>query len=209
MASENSAPDEEMDAAALAAEVRALRALLQELQAELSPAVQSSLRERSTELQRQGAELDAHRDEAGRLGQALQAAEARAAELELEAARWKDAAHRGLQEIDERARAQAARFEHQTGELKWALNALKLDLAASQAEAAAASEALAAASALAEHRKAQVRARNAAALEHERLRTAMTGSLSWRITAPLRWISAALRRLLKGGASPARRTPKP
>ena len=60
MASDNSSQtltEGDQDAAALALEVKALRALLEELQAELRPAVQSSLRERSSELQRAGADL--------------------------------------------------------------------------------------------------------------------------------------------------------
>ena len=208
MASENSADppgggDEE--AAALAGEVKALRGLLEELQAELRPAVQSSLRERSTELQRLGGELDERRSEAERLGQALEAAEARAAELEREAARWKDAARRGLDEISERARAAAARFEAQTSELNQALTAIKTELTASQAQAAAAAEARDAASALADRRQRRVRSLRAKVLERERRRMRMTGSVSWRITAPLRWIPAALSRFLKRGARLRRR----
>ena len=201
MASDNSADppgggDEE--AAALAGEVKALRSLLEDLQAELRPAVQSSLRERSSELQRLGGELDAHRSEAERLRQAQDAAEARAAELEREAARWKDAARRGLDEISERARAAAARFEAQTTELNQALTAIK-------AQAMAAAEAHDAASALAERRQRRVRSLGAKVLERERRRMRMTRSISWRITAPLRWISAALERLLRRGARLRRR----
>ena len=51
MASDNSAEGDK-DAAALAGEVKALRGLLETLQSQLNPAVQSSLRERSDELQR-------------------------------------------------------------------------------------------------------------------------------------------------------------
>ena len=201
MASENSADppgggDEE--AAALAGEVKALRSLLEELQAELRPAVQSSLRERSSQLQHLGGELDAHRAEAERLAQALDAAEARAAELQREAARWKDAALRGLDEISERARAAAARFEAQTTELNQALTAIK-------AQAQAAAQARDAASALAERRQRRVRSLRAKVLERERRRMRMTRSVSWRITAPLRWICDALVRLLKRGARLRRR----
>ena len=205
MASENSEQGEENDAAALAGEVKALRALLEELQAELRPAVQSSLRERSSELQRQGAELDERRGEAERLGQALEAAEARAAELEREAARWREAARRGLDEIADRARAAAGRFEHQTAELNRALDAIRSELAASRTEAAAAAVARDAACALAERRQRRVRALRAKVLERERRRMRMTRSLSWRITWPLRWIPDALQRLLKGGARLRRR----
>ena len=208
MASENSAdpPGEgREEAAALAGEVKALRGLLEELQAELRPAVQSSLRERSTELQRLGGELDERRSEAERLGQALDAAHARAAELEREAARWKDAARRGLDEISERARAAAARFEAESAELNQALTIIKAELTASQAQATAAAEARDAASALAERRQRRVRALRAKVLERERRRMRITRSVSWRITAPLRWIPAALNRLLKRGARLRRR----
>ena len=201
MASENSADPPgggDKDAAALAGEVKALRGLLEELQAELRPAVQSSLRERSSQLQRLGGELDEHRIEAERLAQALDAAEARAAELEREAARWKDAARRGLDEISERARAAAARFEVQTAELNQALTAIK-------AQALAAAQARDAASALADRRQRRVRSLRAKVLERERRRMRMTRSVSWRITAPLRWVSDALGRLLKRGARLRRR----
>lgn len=205
MASENSEHGEEENAAALAGEVKALRALLEELQAELGPAVQSSLRERSGELQRQGAELEEHRAEAGRLRQALESAEARAADLEREAARWKDAARRGLDEIAERARAQGTRFEQQSAELSRALTAIRAELATSQAEAEAAAQARDAFIALADRRQRRVRSLKAKVLARERRRMRMTRSLSWRITAPLRWIPAALHRLLKRGARLRRR----
>ena len=201
MASENSADPpggKAQEAAALAGEVKALRGLLEELQAELRPAVQSSLRERSSELQKLGGELDERRAEAERLAQALDVAEARAAELEREAARWKDAARRGLDEISERARAAAARFEAQTVELNQALTAIK-------AQATAAAEARDAASALADRRQRRVRSLRAKVLERERRRMRMTRSVSWRITAPLRWVCAAWERLMKRGARLRRR----
>lgn len=221
MASEKSSYGEDAGAAALADEVRALRALLEEVQAELKPAVQSSLRERSTELQRQGAELDAHREQAGRLALALEAVEARAAELEREAARWREAAHRGLDEIAGRARAQAALFDEQTQELNQALTAIRTALSASEAQASAAAEAHAAAmrqaqaaaadtlraaqahhaaearsaaEALGKSRK-QVRSLEAEAAERERQRVQMVRSVSWRITAPIRWVERLIKRL--------------
>jgi O-antigen chain-terminating methyltransferase len=197
MASEKSEYGEEA-AAALAGEVRALRALLEEVQAELKPAVQSSLRERSSELQRQGAELDEHRAQAERLGRALGAVEARAAELEREAARWKDAATRGLDEITGKVRAQAALFEDQTRELNHALTAARSELIATQADASSAAEALGAS-------RRQVQSLEADAAQRERLRLEMMRSPSWRITAPLRWLSAALLRLQKRGAHLRRR----
>ena len=203
MASDKSAdpPSEgEEEAAALAGEVKALRGLLEDLQAELRPAVQSSLRERSTELQRLGGELAERQAEALRLRQALDAAEARSAGLERDVDRWRDAARRGLDEIAERARAAAARFEAETATLNQALTAAKAELAASKAEAASAAEALHSASALAERRQRRVKALRAKVLGRERRRLQMTRSLSWKITAPLRWLPAAGRRLMRRGA---------
>ncbi len=81
---------------------------------------------------------------------------------------------------------------------------MKAELAASRSEAASAESARRAtakardkAIALADERERQ---RIAMAEEHERQRIAMEGSLSWRITAPLRWISARLDRLFKRAA---------
>jgi chromosome segregation ATPase len=200
MASEKSEQSADQDPAALALEVKALRALIEELQAGLGPSVQSSLRERSMELQRLGGELDERRARAERLQQALDAAEAKAAELEREAGRWRDAARRSLDEIAERARAAAARFEAETAELNRALTAIRTELASSHAEASAAIQARDAATARAELRQQRVHALEAEVLEHERRRTQMTRSLSWKITAPLRWIAAAVQRLMKRGA---------
>lgn len=194
MVSEKSADPPEQDEAALAAEVRALRALLEELQSGLGPGVQSALRERSSALQQLGGELDAHRAEAERLAQALQAAEARAAELDREAGRWRTAARKGLKELSEKARAAAERFEAQSAELNGAITATKAQLAASRAEAASAESA----------RRTAAKARDKAvalAEERERQRLAMEGSLSWKITAPLRWTSRGLDRLFKRAAS--------
>jgi chromosome segregation ATPase len=205
MASEKSEESADRDAGALALEVKALRALIEDLQAGLGPGVQSSLRERSSELQRLGGELDERRTEAERLQQALDAAEARAADLGREAERWRDAARRGLDEIAERARAAAARFEAETAELGRALNAIRAELASSQAEAAAAAEARDAAAAQAKRRQQRLRALEAEALEREQRRLQMTRSLSWKITAPLRWIHAALQQLMKRGARLRRR----
>src|SRR3954454_16772496 len=70
--------------AALAEEVRMLRRLLLDLQEELKPAVQSSLRERSDALQRLGGELSERDDELRRLKTELEAARGRSSELEAE-----------------------------------------------------------------------------------------------------------------------------
>ena len=206
MASENSAgPREDEEAAALAAEVKALRALLEELQAGLGPAVQSSLRERSSALQQLGGELDAHRTEAERLRRALEAAEARAADLDREAARWREAALRGLADISEQARAAAVRFEARSAELDAALATMRSELTSSRAEASAAEAAREAAAALADRRQQRVRSLQAKVVARERRRKAMTESVSWRITTPLRWIPAALQRLAKRVARLRRR----
>ena len=206
MASENSAgPREDEEAAALAAEVKALRALLEELQAGLGPAVQSSLRERSSALQQLGGELDAHRTEAERLRRALEAAEARAADLDREAARWREAALRGLDDISEQARAAAVRFEARSAELDAALATMRSELTSSRAEASAAEAAREAAAALADRRQQRVRSLQAKVVARERRRKAMTESVSWRITTPLRWIPAALQRLAKRVARLRRR----
>ena len=208
MASENSAdppPGGEEEAAALAGEVKALRSLLEELQAELRPAVQSSLRERSSELQRQGGELAEREAEAERLRQALEAASARSLELEQEAARWREAAQRGLDEIAGRARATAERFAAETAELNRALTIVKAELAASQAQAAQALQARDEATALAERRRRRAASLRAKVVGREKRRMQMAGSLSWRITAPLRWMPAALHRMLKRGARLRRR----
>ena len=198
--SEGPPSEGEEKAAALAGEVKALRGLLEELQAELRPAMQSSLRERSTELQRLGGELAEHQAEAERLRRALDAENGRASEFEREAERWRDAARRGLDEIAERARAAAARFEIETTALNGALTRAKAELSASQAHAEAASEARDVAFALAERRHRRVRALRAKVVGRERRRMQMTRSLSWRITAPLRWLPAVLHRMMRRAA---------
>ncbi|HEY5412112.1 MAG TPA: hypothetical protein VIJ94_15425, partial [Caulobacteraceae bacterium] len=52
----------------------------------------------------------------------------------------------------------------------------------------------------AERRQRRVRALRAKVLGRERRRMQMTRSLSWRITAPLRWLPAALHRLMRRAA---------
>ena len=199
MASDKSEAGDQ-DAAALAGEVKALRGLLETLQGQLSPAVQSSLRERSDELQRLGADLSEQRAEIDRLQAALETEASRSADLEREAERWRDAARRGLDEIAERVRAAQARFEQETSELGRALTAVRGELAAKTAEAEAAVRAHGEAAAFAERRQRRVRALRAKVIGRERLRMRMMRSLSWRITAPLRWIPAALHRMLRRGA---------
>lgn len=199
MASDNSEAGDQ-DAAALAGEVKALRGLLETLQSQLNPAVQSSLRERSDELQRLGGELAERTAEVDRLQAALDAESGRSAALEREAERWRDAARRGLDEIAERVRAAQVRFERETGELGHALTAARAELEAKTVEAVAAVRARDEASALAERRQRRVRALRAKVIGREQRRMRMTRSLSWRITAPLRWIPAALHRMLRRGA---------
>jgi chromosome segregation ATPase len=201
MASDNSSQElegalieGEQDAAALALEVKALRALLEQLQADLGPAVQSSLRERSTELQRAGADIAERQDRIERLQADLAAAETRAAGLEDEAARWRDAARRGLDEISERARQAQATYELQTAELGQALTAAKARLEVVRGET--------------ERSQRQVRSLRAKVVRRERRHMQMTRSLSWRITAPLRWMTRPLGRLLLAGARLRRRLMK-
>ena len=145
MAPENPAQDApspgEDRPSALAEEVRDLRRLLVALQSELKPALQSSLRERSTELQRLGGELS-EKDEAVRalrleLDQALR----RSAELELDVERWRDAARRGVDEIALKARETAERFERQAAELTEALAQARAQLDSSRAQTRAMTQA--------------------------------------------------------------------
>ena len=199
MASDNSAEGNQ-DAAALAGEVKALRGLLETLQSQLNPAVQSSLRERSDELQRLGGELAEQKAEVDRLQAALEAESGRSADLEREAERWRDAARRGLDEIADRVRAAQARFEQETAELGRALTAARTELTAKTAEAEAAVRSRDEAAVLAERRQRRVRALRAKVIGREQRRMRMTRSLSWRITAPLRWIHAAWRRTMRRAA---------
>ena len=198
-------PEGEARAAALAEEVRELRALLAELQSELKPAVESSLRERSSELQRMGGELAERQEQAERLRRELDEALARAGELEREAERWRGAATRGLDEIAVKARAAADRFDRREAELVQALAGVRALLEASRAEAGAALEAQGAALKQLERSRRRAGALKAKVLRREARRLEMTRSLSWRLTAPLRWIPQAMGRLLLGGARLRRR----
>ena len=189
-------PPGEDRAAALAEEVRMLRALLLDLQDELKPAVQSSLRERSQELQRLGGELSERDDELRRLKAQLEAAQNRSAELEEEAARWRDAARRGVDELAEKARAQAERFEQQAAELTQALAAVRAQLEASRAQTRGVTQARDAALQEVERRKARIRALKARVVRREVRRIEMLRSPSWRITAPMRWLPRFVQRTL-------------
>ena len=82
-------PMSEPKAQALSEEVRELKQLLAALQAELKPALQSSLRERSEELQRLGGELSERDDMVRSLKSELDAAGRRAVELEQDVERWR------------------------------------------------------------------------------------------------------------------------
>ena len=183
---------------ALAEEVRRLRALLEDLQTELNPAVQSSLRERSSELQRMGGELH-------QLQAELAEAQARSGELEREVERWRGAATRGVDEIAQRARDQAARFEAQTAELTQALAALRAQLEASRGRAEVAAAARDEASVALERSRRRTAALKARVLRGEARRRQMTRTWVWRMGAPLRWLPRATQRLLLGGARLRRR----
>jgi DNA repair exonuclease SbcCD ATPase subunit len=187
-------PEGEARSSALADEVRALKALLAELQSEISPAVMSSLRERSSELQRLSGELDASLTHA--------------AELQREVERWRGAALRGLDEISDRAHAAAERFEQREAELSQALSAVRDQLEASRAQAASASQARDAAMKDVERARRRSLSLKYKVLRREAVRLRMTRSLSWRITAPLRWIAQATHQLLLGLARLRRRLMK-
>jgi chromosome segregation ATPase len=199
------APESDVRTAALAEEVRQLKALLEALQAELEPAIQSRLRERSSELQRIGGELAERQVEAGQLRRELDQAQARSADLEREVERWRGAATRGVEEIAERARAAAERFEARTAELDQALARLRAQLETSQDQTQAAiGEREAAARAL-ERSRRRIGSLKAKVLRREARRMQMMRSASWRFTAPLRWVQQALHRLALGGARLRRR----
>ena len=198
-------PEPEGRAAALAEEVRQLRALLVELQAELKPAIQSSLRERSSELQRLGGEMAEQETATRRLQGELDGALARTQDLEREVERWRGAAQRGVDEIAERAREAAQRFEARTDELNQALAAVRSQLEASRAQGDAAVKAREAAVRDLERTRRRAGALKARVLRRETRRVQMMNSLSWRITAPLRWLAQAWRRMLLGGARLRRR----
>ena len=198
-------PEPEGRAAALAEEVRQLKALLVELQAELKPAIQSTLRERSGELQRLGGEMAEQEAEARRLQGELEGALARTRDLEREVERWRGAAQRGVDEIAERAREAAQRFEARTDELNQALGAMRSQMEASRAQAEAAVLAREAAVKDLERTRRRAGSLKAKVLRREARRVQMMQSLSWRITAPLRWLPRVLRQLLLGGARLRRR----
>ncbi len=182
--------------AALADEVRQLRRLLLDLQGELKPAVQSSLRERSDSIQRLGGELAELQDEQRRLRLELEQALARSGELEEEAARWREAAHRGVEELAKKARAVAERFAQETAELTRALASVRDQLEASRTQTRSITLARDAAVQEAERRKTRIRQLKARVIGREARRVQMTRTVSWRITAPLRWLPRFMHRTL-------------
>ena len=187
---------------ALAQEVRDLRRLLVELQSELKPALQSSLRERSSELQRLGGELSERDDQVRVLRLDLEEALRRSADLEADVERWRDAARRGVDEVALRARETAERFERQTQELVEALDLTRAQLDASRAQTRSMIQARDAALREVERRKARISSLKARIVRREARKVR---SLSWRITAPLRWWERASHRLLLRGARLRRR----
>jgi chromosome segregation ATPase len=199
------APESEVRAAALAEEVRQLKSLLEALQAELEPAIQSRLRERSSELQRIGGELAELQVEAERLRLQLDHAQARSADLEREVERWRGAATRGVDEIAERARAAAARLEARMAELDEAMARLRVQLDASRGQTQAAILEREAAVKALERSRRRIGSLKAKVLRREARRMQMTRSLSWRLTSPLRWAQQVGSRLLLGGARLRRR----
>jgi len=198
-------PDDQARAQALAEEVRELRRLLLDLQGELKPAFQSSLRERSEELQRLGGELSEREAELARLNADLEAARARALDLETEVGRWKDAATRGVDELAAKARAAAERFEKETAELADALASARAQLEASRAQARTVAAARDAALSDLGRREARVRSLKAKVIRREVRRIEMMNSLSWKLTAPIRWWPRAVHRTLLGLARFRRR----
>ena len=199
---ETPSPEGESRAVALADEVRELKQLLVELQSELKPALQSSLRERSSELQRLGGELSERDESLVSLRLELAASLRRAAELEEDVVRWKDAARRGVDDVARKARETAERFEQQTAELSQALALARSQLEASRAQARSMTQARDAALREVERRKARITALKARIVRREARKIR---SLSWRITAPLRWWERTSHRLLKRGARLRRR----
>ena len=198
-------PAGEDRSAALADEVRQLRRLLLDLQDALSPAVHSSLRERSDSIQRLGGELAEREDELRRLRLELEQAVVRSGELEAEAARWREAAHRGVEEVAERAKAAVERFAQETAELTRALAAVREQLDASRAQTRGIAQARDAAVQEAERRKTRVRQLKARVIAREARRVQMTRSWSWRLTAPLRWLPLFVHRTLLETARMRRR----
>jgi chromosome segregation ATPase len=207
MAPDSSSPPPANDAraAGLAEEVRELRRLLVDLQSDLKPAVQSSLRERSEELQRLGGELSVRDDELARLRRELDEARVRSSELDREVERWRDAARRGVDEVAEKARATAQRFELETAELTQSLASVRAQLEASRAQVRSIGQARDAALQQVERRGARIRALKAKVIRREVRRIELMNSLSWRLTAPIRWLPVAFRRALLGGARLRRR----
>ena len=192
-------------AAALAEEVRQLKALLIGLQADLGSGVQSSMRERSAELQRLGGELSDKDRQLERLRDELQSAGARAEELEAEVERWRGAATRCLDEIAAKARAASERFEAETAELIGTLASVRAQLESSRAQAKSLTQARDAALHQVERRQARVGALKAKVIRREMRRIELMTSLSWKITAPLRWFPKAIQRLMLSGARLRRR----
>ena len=193
-------PSPEGEDPALTREVRQLKQLLMDLQHELKPAIDSTLRERSQELQRLGAELAQRQDEVLVFRRERDEARARCAELEREVERWQGAARRGVDEVAEKARAASERYERETAELLRAVAAARAQLESSRAQAAAMTQARDAALLEVERRKARIRALKVKVVRREVRRMEMMRSASWKVTAPLRWFPRAVHELLLGGA---------